>query len=150
LIDAFSLSLLFSTQQVTGELSKDGLSSSSNYDPLLLVADSKDSSHSSDSKGSSSSSSSSVSTGVRVGVGGCNLDSKNAPYSTTTTTTTTTTGATASVIEDHSKEYLQRIKSDHKHAIDSLKSILGEMVVMVLIAMLMIMIMNDNDDDMMI
>jgi len=144
---------LFSTQQVTGELSKDGLSSSSNYDPLLLVADSKDSSHSSDSKGSynnSSSTSSGVSVSVSSGVGGSNLDSKNAPYSTTTTTTTTTTGATASVIEDHSKEYLQRIKSDHKHAIDSLKSILGEMVVMVLIAMLMIMIMNDNDDDMMI
>jgi len=131
LIDAFSLSLLFSAQQVTGELSKDGLSSSSSYDPLLLVADSKDSSHSSDSKGSNNNSSSCVS--VSSGVGGSNLDSKNAPYSTTTTTTT---GATASVIEDHSKEYLQRIKSDHKHAIDSLKSILGEMVVMVLIAMI--------------
>jgi hypothetical protein len=131
LIDAFSLSLLFSAQQVTGELSKDGLSSSSNYDQLL-VADSKDSSHSSDSKGSYNNSSSTSS-----GVGGSNLDSKNAPYSTTSTTTTaTTTGATASVIEDHSKEYLQRIKSDHKHAIDSLKSILGEMVVMVLIAMI--------------
>ena len=124
---------------LTGELSKDGLSSS-NYDPLL-VADSKDSSHSSYRNGSNSSSSSS--TGVSVGVVGSNLDSKNAPYSTavttTSTTTSTTTGATASVIEDHSKEYLQRIKSDHKHAIDSLKNILGEMVVMVLISMLIIM-----------
>ena len=135
MIDAFSLSLLFPTQQVTGGLSKDGLSSSSNYDQLL-VADSKDSSHSSDSKGSNNNSSSN-SSGVSTGVDGSNLDSKNAPYSTTSTTTTTTTaGATASVIEDHSKEYLQRIKSDHKHAIDSLKSILGEMVVMVLIAMI--------------
>ena len=118
---------------LTGELSKDGLSSS-NYDPLL-VADSKDSSHSSYRNGSNSSSSSS--TGVSVGVVGSNLDSKNAPYSTSVTTTTT--GVTASVIEDHSKEYLQRIKSDHKHAIDSLKNILGEMVVMVLISMLIIM-----------
>ena len=133
MIDAFSLSLLFPTQQVTGGLSKDGLSSSSNYDQLL-VADSKDSSHSSDSKGSNNNSSSN-SSGVSTGVDGSNLDSKNAPYSTTSTTTTTA-GATASVIEDHSKEYLQRIKSDHKHAIDSLKSILGEMVVMVLIAMI--------------
>ena len=116
-------------------MSKDGLSSSNyNYDPLL-VADSKDSSHSSYRKGSNSSNSSSSSS---TGVGGSNLDSKNAP-SSTAVTTTSTTGATASVIEDHSKEYLQRIKSDHKHAIDSLKNILGEMVVMVLIAMLMIM-----------
>ena len=133
MIDSFFLFFF-----LTGELSKDGLSSSNYNDDPLLVADSKDSSHSSYRNGSNSSSSSSSSTGVSVGVVGSNLDSKNAP-SSTAVTTTSTTGATASVIEDHSKEYLQRIKSDHKHAIDSLKNILGEMVVMVLIAMLMIM-----------
>jgi len=67
------------------------------------------------------------SSGTNSGGGIGSIDNKQTLNTIVINAAISTTPSPA--VEDLTKGYLQRIKSDHLHAIDSLKSILGEMVV---------------------